>query len=260
MAAAAEIALPAIMDWTSHSASKFLSSMSQLCQHSMRHFRRAAFRGGRGKLVAAKQISHGQTGGQGVVQQWRLVVEELDLTGRFIFDRTATASRPSFAAMPLVSEQGLIKVIQEVSLILTNGLLRPLQLIATHAPPSFAAVPVFSASAATSSAGAVQMAVAAVNDLSSVRSSLPAASSPSVRQLDPIARYAALSGSPPLRQSPASLPQRQQHLRSTLMAWKHIFTPQRRTYKKWICTSGLKSGGQRGSMKGALSRFASMGS
>jgi hypothetical protein len=74
------------------------------------------------------------------------------------------------------------------------------------------------------SVGAVQMAVAAVNDLSSVRSSLPAASSPSVRQLDPIARYAALSGSPPLRQSPASLPQRQQHLRSTLMVrfGKHI--------------------------------------
>lgn len=45
-AMATEVVVPVIVDWTSASASRFLSTMSQLSQHAMRHFRRAAFRGG----------------------------------------------------------------------------------------------------------------------------------------------------------------------------------------------------------------------
>lgn len=258
MAAAAEMALPVLVDWSSASASKFLSSMSQLCQHSMRHFRRAAFRGGRGKLVAAKQINPGPSGSNNAFQQWRLVTEEIDMTGRFNFARMLMPSLPSFAATPLLSGQGMvIKVTQDISVILTDSLLRPLLLMALYLPPSFAAAPLVSSPAAVSAAGAVRMAVAAVADISPARPML--STSAAVTQLEPVARFAVLAAGATPR-SPTSLQPQPQQLRSTLMAWKHVFAPQRRrTYKKWTRNTGWKAGDKCGSERGTLRQFVALG-
>lgn len=260
MAAAAEMAFPVLVDWTSASASKCLSSMSQLCQHSMRHFRRAAFRGGRGKLVAAKQVNNGQTGSKGAMQQWRLVTEEMDLGGRFNFGRMLSTSAHSFAATPLLVGQGLvIKVTQDLSGILTEGLLRPLLLMALYSPPSFAAAPLMSSPAAVSAAGAVRMAVAAVADLAPAQLAPPAPGV--VTKLEPVARFAAL-GAGPLHApcSPTSHQSQPNQLRTTLMAWKHVFAPQqRRTYKKWTHSADWKRADQGSSSRGALHKFAALG-
>jgi hypothetical protein len=164
---------PAIVDWTSGARAKFLASLSQVSQLAIRHCRRhatkAAFRGGKGKLAATKELNTSSgAAGSAANQQWRGQRAVAGLAAApaapFRAFQLLAPLRPPFAALPFLNSQALLAVGQELSLPAEGSLLTP---VAAQQAPSFAAVPAFQAqlSAACEDGGHVAAPVRATADL-----------------------------------------------------------------------------------------------
>mmetsp|Transcript_10426 Transcript_10426/g.31405 ORF Transcript_10426/g.31405 Transcript_10426/m.31405 type:complete len:254 (+) Transcript_10426:307-1068(+) len=224
-AMATEVVVPVIVDWTSASASRFLSTMSQLSQHAMRHFRRAAFRGGRGKLVAAKQLNgNAAPGGKGSYQQWRQLTEEAEGPAQSVTLRFSYApSLPPFAAAPFLTGQRLrVTAGRDLRDLTVDALLRPLLLMSLHRPPCFSAIPLVQSSAVQALAEAVK-----ASNLVGENRQPSASTTASSTSSHPVARYAALAAERPQlphsrRDSEEAVIQR---LRTAFTEWMHLFAP-----------------------------------
>lgn len=242
MAATKQVVHIPMVDWTRGSPARLLSSISQVCQHAMRHFRRAAFRGGKGKLVAAKELNNGTAAGSAANQQWR---GNRALTGLAKPEQPPPkpqlpAAPPPFAALPFLSSQELLAAVgRELQLPVGDALLRPLLALES---PSFAATPVLQAAEPPQP-----------DTRGSAGSETPRRNKPQhgAAAVDPKWRLAKL-GSPSSPRSTRSTHSASQ-LRAVLHSWARTFAP---------AAPPLPQESRRDAnarLKGALLRYASLG-
>lgn len=224
---------PAIVDWTTGARAKFLASLSQVSQLAIRHCRRhatkAAFRGGNGKLAAAKELNTSSgAAGSAANQQWRgqravAGLAAVPATPLRAFQLLAPL-RPPFAALPFLNSQALLAVGHELSLPAEGSLLTP---VAAQQAPSFAAAPAFQAQlSACEDGGHVTAPVRATADLVQPPREPRKAHSP-------LARYALLPASRTAVKAGGVSKQQQRHrqqsarqLMTALLDLAHLCTPE----------------------------------